>query len=43
MIIVNSSGFQGSATLCIVEENETAFITVQPQAEEFMNGAAATG
>ena len=37
VIIVNSSGFQGSATLCIVEENETAFITVQPQAEEFMN------
>ena len=37
VIIVNSSGFQGSATLCIVEEHETAFITVQPQAEEFMN------
>ena len=37
VIIVNSSGFQGSATLCIVEEQETAFITVQPQAEEFMN------
>jgi hypothetical protein len=36
VIIVNSSGFQGSATLCIVEENETAFITVQPQPEEFM-------
>ncbi len=37
VIIVNSSGFQGSATLCIVEENETAFVTVQPQPEEFMN------
>ena len=37
VIIVNSSGFQGSATLCIVEEHETAFITVQPQPEEFMN------
>ena len=36
VIIVNSSGFQGSATLCIVEENETAFVTVQPQPEEFM-------
>ena len=37
VLIVNSSGFQGSATLCIVEEHETAFITVQPQPEEFMN------
>jgi len=37
VIIVNSSGFQGSATLCIVEEHETAFVTVQPQPEEFMN------
>ena len=36
VIIVNSSGFQGSATLCIVEEHETAFVTVQPQPEEFM-------
>ena len=37
VIIVNSSGFQGSATLCIVEEHKTAFITVQPLPEEFMN------
>ncbi len=37
VIILNSSGFQGSATLCIVEEHETAFITVQPLPEEFMN------
>ena len=37
VLIVNSSGFQGSATLCIVEEHETAFVTVQPQPEEFMN------
>ena len=36
VIVVNSSGFQGSATLCIVETHETAFITVQPQPEEFM-------
>ncbi len=36
VIIVNSSGFQGSATLCIVEEHETAFVTVQPQPKEFM-------
>ena len=36
VILLNSSGFQGSANLCIVEENETAFITVQPQSEEFI-------
>ena len=36
VIVVNSSGFQGSATLCMVEEHETPFITVQPQGEEFM-------
>ena len=36
VIVVNSSGFQGSATLCIVEEHETAFINVQPQPDEFM-------
>ena len=36
VIVVNSSGFQGSATLCIVEEHETAFINVQPQPEEFV-------
>ena len=37
VILLNSSGFQGSATLCIVEEHETAFITVQPQTKEFMD------
>ncbi len=37
VMILNSSGFQGSATLCIVEEHETAFITVQPQPQEFMD------
>ena len=36
VILLNSSGFQGSATLCIVEDQETAFITVQPQFGEFM-------
>ena len=36
VILLNTSGFQGSATLCIVEDNETAFITVQPMPEEFM-------
>ena len=36
VILLNSSGFQGSANLCIVEENETAFISAQGQSEEFM-------
>ncbi len=36
VIVMNSSGFQGSATLCMVEVHETPFITVQPQPEEFM-------
>ena len=36
-IIMNSSGFQGSANLCIVEEQQTAFISTQGQTEEFMN------
>ena len=36
VIMLNSSGFQGSANLCIVEENETAFISTQGQSEEFM-------
>jgi hypothetical protein len=37
VIVMNSSGFQGSANLCIVEEEETAFISTQGQTEEFMN------
>ena len=37
VILLNSSGFQGSANLCIVEENETAFISTQGQSEEFMS------
>ena len=36
VIVVNSSGFQGSATLCIVEEHETAFITSFSPPDEFM-------
>ncbi len=36
VIVMNSSGFQGSANLCIVEEEETAFISTQGQTEEFM-------
>ncbi|MEM8707115.1 MAG: hypothetical protein AAGE98_11710 [Actinomycetota bacterium] len=35
--IVNSSGFQGSATLCIVEEKETIFVSTQGQSQEFMD------
>ena len=37
VILLNSSGFQGSANLCIVEENETAFVSTQGQSEEFMS------
>ena len=36
VILLNSSGFQGSANLCIVEEHETAFISTQGQSEEYM-------
>ena len=36
VVLLNTSGFQGSATLCIVEDHETAFITVQPMSDEFM-------
>ena len=36
VILLNSSGFQGSANLCIVEEKQTAFISTQGQSEEFM-------
>ena len=37
VILLNSSGFQGSANLCIVEEHQTAFISTQGQSEEFMS------
>ncbi len=36
VILLNSSGFQGSANLCIVEEHQTSFISTQGQNEEFM-------
>ena len=36
VILLNSSGFQGSANLCIVEVHETAFISTQGQSEEYM-------
>ena len=37
VIIMNSTGFQGSANLCIVEEHETMFISTQAQTEEYVN------
>ena len=36
VIIMNSTGFQGGANLCIVEEQTTSFISTQGQTEEFM-------
>lgn len=36
VILMNSSGFQGSANLCIVEDHETAFISTQAQTEEYV-------
>ncbi|MYB04580.1 MAG: ABC transporter substrate-binding protein [Acidimicrobiaceae bacterium] len=36
VVVVNSSGFGGSAILCIVEVNETAFITSSSPPLEFM-------
>ncbi|MEQ8840138.1 MAG: hypothetical protein RIB98_04090 [Acidimicrobiales bacterium] len=36
VIVMNSTGFQGSATLCIVEEQNTSFISTQGQTDEFM-------
>ncbi len=37
VIVMNSTGFQGTANLCLVEEQETIFISTQGQTEEFMN------
>ncbi len=37
VIVMNSTGFQGAANLCLVEEQETIFISTQGQTEEFMN------
>ena len=36
VIVINSSGFQGTANLCIVDEHETAFISTQGQSAEFV-------
>lgn len=36
VILMNSSGFQGSANLCIVDDHETAFISTQAQTEEYV-------
>ena len=37
VIVMNSTGFQGTANLCLVEEQETIFISTQGQTEEFMD------
>ena len=37
VIAINSSGFQGTASLCIAEEHETAFISTQGQNAEFID------
>ena len=37
VIVMNSSGFQGTANLCLVEEQETIFISTQGQPEEFVD------
>ncbi len=37
VVVINSSGFQGSASLCLVEEHETAFVSTQGQSGEFMD------
>ncbi|MCY4422969.1 MAG: hypothetical protein OXC06_07865 [Acidimicrobiaceae bacterium] len=36
VVVVNSSSFRGSASLCIVEQHETAFVSVQSQSAQFM-------
>ncbi len=37
VMILNSSGFQGAATVCIVEAKETIFISTQGQPQDFMD------
>jgi len=37
VVVINSTGFQGSANLCLVEDQETAFISTQGQSGEFMD------
>ena len=39
VIVMNSTGFQGSATLCIAEEHNVAFITTQGNSQEFSDRA----
>jgi Periplasmic binding protein len=36
VIVMNSTGFQGSANLCLVEEAGVAFISTQGQSDEYM-------
>jgi hypothetical protein len=36
VIVLNTTGFQGSANLCLVEDAGVAFISAQGQSEEFM-------
>lgn len=36
VVVMNSTGFQGTANLCLTEEQETIFISTQGQTEEFM-------
>lgn len=36
VVVMNSTGFQGTANLCLVEEQETIFISIQGMPEEFM-------
>ena len=36
VILLNTSGFPGTASLCIVEDHETALVTGDSQPEEFM-------
>ena len=37
VVVINSTGFQGSANLCLVEDHETAFISAGGQSGEFMD------
>ncbi len=37
VVVINSSGFQGTANLCLVEDHQTAFISTQGQSGEFMD------
>ncbi len=35
VVVVNSTGFQGSATLCIADDHDTLFLTTQGNSREF--------